>query len=179
MLTTIEMKRIMWMMGCLGLCLSLHGQQIDTTTYQGKYEYEYQRRIRMTHINGTYIPRDLSDAMAHLDRVVEDAGKRRFAAQPEDVAVRKMHFSFGRWMVVNWGFYEGSRLSHFLKKKGISYPDDMAAVLMRCYHRKLNQKPLGFDELATEIEEMRRKEVEQRLQQGDIIERQPGKVEKQ
>ena len=173
------MKKVLWIWGWFCLNFSLYSQDIDTTTYQGKYEYAYQQRIRMTHINGSYIPKDLDDAMIHLDRVVEEGGKKRFAMQPEDEAVRKMHFSFGRWMVMHWGFYEGSRLSHFLKKKGISYPDDMASVLMRCYHRKLNNKPLQFEELAAEIEEKRRKEMEERLQQGEIIEKLPAKVEKQ
>lgn len=139
------------------------------TTYQERFEIEYQKRIQMEKINGRYIPKDLNDAIAQLDLLVDNVGKAKFKAQPEDIAVHKIHFSFGKWMIVNWGFYEGSRLSHFLKSKGISYPDDMASALMICYHRHLLKQPLEFEKLATDFAEKRRKEVEAG-QEGKILE---------
>lgn len=140
------------------------------TTYQQQYEMEYQKRIRLERINGRYIPKDLNDAMTQLDRLVDAEGKARFKSQPEEIAVRRIHFSFGKWMIVNWGFYEGSRLSHFLKSKGVSYPDDMATVLMTCFHRHLLDQPMEFDVLAQSFAEKRRKEVEERLKKGKVIE---------
>ncbi len=140
------------------------------TTYQEKYQSEYQVRIKQSHINGFYIPKDIDDAMAELDRIVDQHGKERFRAQEEEVAVRKIHFSFGRWMIHNWGFYEGSRLSHYLKGLGITYPDDMASTLMLCYHRKLNDKPMRVEEIAEYFAEKRRKEMEDRINRGQILE---------
>lgn len=140
------------------------------TTYQEQYELEYQQRIKLQKINGRYIPKDLNDAMTRLDVLVDAEGQAKFKAQPEDIAVRRIHFSFGKWMIVNWGFYEGSRLSHYLRLQGITYPDDMATTLMTCFHRHLNGKPLEFEKLATEFAEKRRKEVEERLKQGRVIE---------
>lgn len=140
------------------------------TTYQQRHELEYQKRIKLAKINGRYIPKDLSDALSQLDQLVDAEGKARFKAQPESIAVNRIHFSFGKWMIVNWGFYEGSRLSHFLKSKGVSYPDDMATLLMTCFHRHLLDQPLEFEKLANEFAEKRRKEVEERLRQGKVIE---------
>ena len=140
------------------------------TTYQEKYELEYQQRIKLQKINGRYIPKDLNDAMTQLDELVDAEGQAKFKAQPEDIAVRRIHFSFGKWLIVNWGFYEGSRLSHYLRSHGITYPDDMATTLMTCFHRHLNGKALEFDKLATQFAEKRRKEVEERLKQGTVIE---------
>jgi len=139
------------------------------TTYRERYEMEYQQRIKLQKINGRYIPKDLNDALAQLDALVDPEGQVKFKAQPEDIAVRKIHFSFGKWMIVNWGFYEGSRLSHYLRSQGITYPDDMATTLMICFHRHLNGKPLEFEKLAMEFAEKRRKEVEERLKQGTVI----------
>ena len=146
------------------------------TSYQEKYAMAYEQRILQTHINGFYIPIDVTDAMKELHRIVDPHGKLRFKVQDEQTAVRKIHFSFGRWMIHNWGFYEGSRLSHYLKGLGITYPDDMATTLMICFHRSLNEKQLELETLAKAFAEERRKEVEERLRQGQILE--VNKVEK-
>jgi len=52
----------------------------------------------------------------------------------------------------------------------------MASTLMSCYHRRLNDKPLELEALAEFYAEKRRKEVEERLKQGRILE--VNKVEK-
>lgn len=140
------------------------------TTYQQRYELEYAERISKSTINGRYIPKDLDEAMIELDKLVDLVGKAKFKAQAEDRAVRNIHFSFGKWMIVNWGFYEGSRLSHFLRGRGITHPDDMASTLMRCYHRHLNKRPLEFEALAIACAEKRKEDIEKRLRQGQIIE---------
>ena len=148
----------------------MSGQNSEDTTYQQRYEMEYQQRIKLQKIEGHYIPKDVDDAMAELDQIVDMVGKAKFKAQSEEIAVKQIHFSFGRWMIVNWGFYEGSRLSHYLRGMGVTYPDDMASVLMTCYHRHLNNRPLGLEDLAISYAEKRRKEVEARLLKGQIIE---------
>jgi hypothetical protein len=140
------------------------------TTYLQQYEIEYDQRINLQKINGHYIPMDVADAMSELDKIVDMVGKAKFKTQSEEMAIKKIHFSFGRWMIVNWGFYEGSRLSHYLRGLGVTYPDDMASVLMACYHRHLNSKPLGLGDLAKIYAEKRKKEVEERLLKGQIIE---------
>jgi hypothetical protein len=108
--------------------------------------------------------------MHELARLVDDISKNKFKSVSEHEAVKRLHFSFGRWIIVNWGFYEGSRLSHYLKQKGISYPDDMASVLMTCFHRTLNGVELGFEDMAKYYAEKRKKEMEERLLQGEILE---------
>ncbi len=146
----------------------------EGSDFQKNFESTYEQRIRKSQINGHYIPRDVKDAMAHLDHIVDHNGKLRFRIQEEEKAVRTIHFSFGRWMMLNWGFYEGSRLSHHLKGLGISYPDDMAATLMHCYHRKLNDKPLEFETLAKHYATLRKKEAQERVVQGELLLTKPG-----
>ena len=47
-------------------------------------------------------------------------------------------------MIYNWGFYQGSRLSHYLKGLGLEHPDDMARFMIVSWHRHLNEKPLDI-----------------------------------
>ncbi|NND34595.1 MAG: hypothetical protein HKN76_18560 [Saprospiraceae bacterium] len=169
------MKNLRLVLTCqlfLVLTLILPGTiTAQDTTYRQQYELEYSERIKKTHINGRYIPKDLDEAIVELDKIVDMVGKAKFKAQPEENAVRKLHFSFGKWLIVNWGFYEGSRFSHFLRSHGVTYPDDMAATVMTCYHRHLNGRVLDFDSLAEAYAEKRQKEVSDRLHKGQVIEK--------
>ncbi|MBK8705690.1 MAG: hypothetical protein IPN33_20420 [Saprospiraceae bacterium] len=88
-------------------------------------------------------------------------------AEPD--AARKLHFSFGRWIIHNWGFYGGSRFSHFLKGLGIHHPDDMAQFVIVSYHRNLNRKPLDVKAQITYYQEKRAKENEEKLKKGKVL----------
>src|SRR5690606_32780541 len=77
---------------------------------EDQFEKEYQKRIQKEFLNGVYIPKDLADCFVQLNRLTDDASKTKFKNMPEEDAARKLHFSLGRWIIYNWGFYEGSRL---------------------------------------------------------------------
>lgn len=129
----------------------------------------YQERIKLTHIYDVYIPQDVDDAMTNLDKLTSPEAREKYAAATEEVAVQKLFFSLGRWMILNWGFEEGSRLSHHLRERGVYHPDDMARVLMTSYHRYLHGKPLELDEQVAVIRERLRKERLERIKQGTIL----------
>lgn len=133
------------------------------------YEKKYQKRIKKEYIYGVYIPKDLTDAFIQLNKLIDDETKAKFKSVDETTAVRALHFSFGRWMIYNWGFYEGSRLSHFLKQIGIHHPDDMARFLIITYHRNLNKKELNVKELATTFKETRQNQVNKRKKRGTVL----------
>jgi hypothetical protein len=65
-------------------------------------------------------------------------------------------------MIVNWNFYEGSRLSHYLKQMGLSYPEDMANFLIVCFHRHLNGKDLDEKNLVQKYIEARKADLLER-----------------
>lgn len=139
---------------------------INTITAQStkeKWEKQYQEQITKTHLYGVYIPEDLADTFSEFNKLIDDNSKKKFKAAYEEAAVRKLHFSFGRWIIYNWQFYEGSRLSHYMRKLGIYHPDDMASVIIRSYHRYLNKKDLGLKQQIQEIEML--KEEERALKQ--------------
>ena len=115
-----------------------------------EFEANYAKRIQLEEINGVYIPKDLDDAFSELDRLSDPVGIARFKSAPDSM-IEKTHFGLQKWVQLNWGLDDGSRLSHYLKLKGISYPDDMAWIIVLTYHRYLNGKPLMLEEEAAKI----------------------------
>jgi hypothetical protein len=116
---------------------------------EAEFEANYAKRIKEEVINGVYIPVDLEDAFNELTRLADPSGLVAFKASPEDSIRRKLHFGFGRWIMNNWGLEEGSRISHYMKLKGVPIPDDMVRVIIVTWHRQLNGRPLNLeDEIA-------------------------------
>ena len=134
-----------------------------------EYEANYATRIKQEMINGVYIPIDLEDAFTELERLSEPKGLLEFKSAPEDSIRRKLHFGLGRWILINWGFEDGSRMSHYMKGRGISLPDDMVDVIIITWHRHLNNQPLKFDEEAAIIEKRKKEEKEKRDAQKEVI----------
>ena len=115
------------------------------------YEKEFQERIKKTEINGVYIPKDLVDALDQLDKLIGDESKAKFKTHTEDEAVHKLYFSLGRWIWTNWSLLDGSRLSEFFREYGIHHPEDIAVVIIRSYHRRLNGKELNLKQQMAEL----------------------------
>jgi len=156
----IKCKRLLLLIFCFGTLHPLFAQK--NGDYYKKWKEEYNERIQKDYLFGVYIPEDMGDAFLQLNKLIDKDSKEKFQSAPEDVAVRKLHFSFGRWMIYNWQFYDGPRLSHSLKQLGIHHPDDMASVLIRTYHRYLNKKPLNIKDQVEAIEARKEKEREEK-----------------
>jgi len=146
----------------------LHAQTKPPSN-EAEFEAAYNKRIKKEYLKGVYIPKDLADAFIALNRLTEDASKAKYKSMPEAVAVTKLHFSLGRWMIQNWGFYEGSRLSHYLKELGIHHPDDMARFIMLSYHRNLNKNKLDVKTQIEQIKEMRKRKHEEKMNEGELL----------
>jgi len=104
-----------------------------------------------------------------LNGLIDDSSKQKFTAVNEMEAARKLHFSLGRWIIHNWGFYEGSRFSHYLKGLGLTYPDDMARFVILTYHRNLKKAKLDVKTLLEAMLEDREEEHEARMKQGEVL----------
>ena len=107
-----------------------------------QYRKQYEWRIRQEKLEGVYIPLDIPDAFAELDRKIDGDSKAKLAGLPEDQTFRRFFHSFGRWIIRNWGLYEGSRYGDYLKQAGLTHPEDMAEFTIVSYHRYLNDRPL-------------------------------------
>jgi hypothetical protein len=93
---------------------------------------------------GYYVPRDLDDALEELGRIMGEDGRRDVTAADESSMVR-YHFGLGLWMRNNWGLWAGSRLAESMDRLGFHHPDDMSAVILDSYWRKLHGKPLDLE----------------------------------
>ncbi len=141
-----------------------------------QYLKEYNRRIKKETINDIYIPKDLTDAFKELNRLTDKAARTKLIQVDEDTVAYKTYFSLQRWIVVNWGFHGGSRLSHWLKTEiGVSHPEDQAQFIVRTWHRSLNKKELNIEELVKQLNEKRTKE---RVKNKVIIKSEKRKVPK-
>jgi hypothetical protein len=134
-----------------------------------EFERQYQERIKKDKLNGVYIPKNLEEAMTELDKRISVESQAKIKAIPEDSVCIIMRQRLGQWIILNWGFYSGSRLSHYIRSAGITFPDDMGDFLILAYHRRLNGKPIGIKELATEFKEKRKKEFEEKRKKGKVI----------
>ncbi len=147
---------------------SLYAQ--DPPATKEEFLENYQRRIQQEYINFVYIPKDLTDAFVQLTELTDKESRLKFKNMSEEDAARKLHFSLGRWIILNWGFYEGSRLSHYIRENlGIYHPDDMAEFIIVTYHRSLNRKPLAVKELVEYFHQKQEEEKQERINRGTII----------
>jgi len=134
-----------------------------------EYQARYAERIRQTHLAGVYIPADLAEALRELEKRTPAESLEAYRNAPEEVVVRKLFFGLGRWIIHNWGFYEGSRLSHSLRQQGVAHPDDMARVIMTSYHRYLNGRPLDLESQIETIQTRIREEEEERRKRARVL----------
>ena len=137
--------------------------------YEKEYQKTYDENIKKEKINNVYIPKDVEDAMKELDRLSSPEGRFRLTEGSEEQIAKTLIFGLGKWMIVNWNFYEGSRLSHALKNKGVTLPDDMAHYLIISYYRYLKGLPMELDERAQAIFEMRKKKQEGRNKKKVVV----------
>jgi hypothetical protein len=132
-------------------------------------EQRFQENITKDRINGVYIPKNLEDAFVQLNKLIDPKAKASLLKIPEEVAASKLHFSLGRWMIVNWNFYEGSRFSNYLSSAGITFPDDMADFMIRAYHRHVNAQPVDFKTLAIAYREMRKAAHQKDMEDAKVV----------
>ena len=157
------------------LVCNLFGQ--NQLTEEEKFQKEYNKRIKKERLYGVYIPKDLPDAFTQLNKLTAQEARVSFKNVPEEVAVKKLHFSLGRWIIHNWGFYGGSRLSHHLKQIGVNHPDDQARVIITGYHRYLNKKPLEIKKLADSYQASRANEILEKKKKGTVLSKEKRKRE--
>jgi len=116
--------------------------------------------------------------MEELKSLSDEASLKKFAQAPIEEVAEKLHFGIGRWMMVNWQFYTGSRISHLLKGKGVLTPDAMAQYMIRQFHAFLNNAELNEEELIKKVNERHEAEMKKRKEDSKIIKTETRKIPK-
>lgn len=89
-------------------------------------------------------PNSIEESFQFLDQMLDDTAKYTFATFPEDIATSRLHYGLGRWIRNNWGLWGSGKLKNELIDSGFVHPDDMSSILLKAYHRKLNDEPLNL-----------------------------------
>jgi len=115
----------------------------------------------------TDIPTTLKEAFEYLDHFLQD--KDLFKDCPEDDVLGIAHMGLGRFIRNNWYLWWSPELYERVKSKteegkevdypstkpelvkyfndlGVEHADDMSAIIIMAYHKKLNDKVYDMDE---------------------------------
>lgn len=126
--------------------IDLNGQ---IKKYQAKQKEDYEHylsKLDKDSLNGIYIPKDINECMTELDRLMDEKSKKDFSAQEENKAVAQAYRPGpGLWIRNNWGLWGGSRLQKYFFDKGAKDPEGISWIILTCYHRHLNGKPLDLE----------------------------------
>ncbi len=141
-----------------------------------EYQEQYQKNIKKSKINGIYIPRNLNDAFTEIIALAPEDAILKFKSGEEAIVAKRLHHGLGKWLLMKWNLEEGSRYSHYLKQKGLSFPEDMVQFTIRAFHRHLNDVKLEEDILIKEYTDKRKAEQQERIKNRNVIKEETRKI---
>lgn len=116
-----------------------------------RFMEKYNRNIKKSRINGVYIPKDLNEAFMEIQQLAKKESLDKFKKADANLVVGRLHYGLGRWIILNWNFYDGSRISHHLKSYGVTHPDDQARFFLFALHNHLNGKDLDLKNISDKV----------------------------
>lgn len=96
-------------------------------------------------INGIYIPKDLKDCLAQINKFWSDSTKNQVKQWTENKFTAETHLGFGMWMRNNWQLWRGSRLTAYFNTIGVYHAESISDIILTSYHRKLTGKEIGLE----------------------------------
>lgn len=93
-----------------------------------------------------YIPADFDGCLKQLDSLTSDGIKEWIKCLPDQEFGRNVHHSFGMYLRNSWGLWGDSPLAKSLSQLGILHPDDMTAIILDSYQRKLKREDIKLQE---------------------------------
>ena len=96
-------------------------------------------------LDGQPTPSTLDEALDTLERGLGGETIARLRIEEEDVAITLVP-TLGRWMQDRWGLATGGPLARFFEDRGLDRPDDMAAVILTSFWRKLHFRQIRLQE---------------------------------
>jgi hypothetical protein len=113
---------------CDELIVRLHSQRLDSIT------------------TVAYLPLTFEECLSQLDTLINDSLKLWVKCLPDGYFGNIVHQSFGMYLRNKWKLWGGSQLSDNLNAMGILHPDDMSAIILDSYQRKLKGEAINLDE---------------------------------
>lgn len=94
---------------------------------------------------GIYIPKNLDDALSHLEKVLTKEDKEKIEQMESSKDMTGYHFGFGRQLRNDWGLWAESRLALWFNEQGIHHADDMSGIILDSLWSHINKKPIELD----------------------------------
>lgn len=93
-------------------------------------------------------PSNISECFDVLDSIVTSSEDQNwFKDSSENDVVLLTHNGLGEWIRNNWNLWnKNSILYLYFNKLGLSHADDMSTLIIRSYHRMINNKELDIIE---------------------------------
>lgn len=88
-----------------------------------------------------YVPKDLNECFVELEKMLHPDLVKKIKSGTEDDLIG-YHFNLGLWMRNNWGLWGNSRLAQYLRRMGVSHPDNMSGFILVSFWRHLNNQPV-------------------------------------
>ena len=94
-----------------------------------------------------YPPESINQAIEYMEYKWTETEKENFKNQNEEDAVSSLHFSYGMMIRNSWLRRGNHKLNDFFHKKKVFHLDDMSWIILKAFHRKLNNKKLDLDKI--------------------------------
>lgn len=92
------------------------------------------------------IPVDFDGCIKQLDSLTSDKMKAWIKCLPDGEFSSTVHHGFGMYLRNSWGLWGSSKLAGNLYQMGMLHPDDMTAIILDSYQRKLKGEDIRLQE---------------------------------
>lgn len=92
------------------------------------------------------IPTDFEGCINQLDSLTSDKMKEWIKCLPDGEFSGFVHHGFGMYLRNNWGLWGDTKLTRNLYEMGILHPDDMTAIILNSYQRRLKGEDIKLQE---------------------------------
>lgn len=92
------------------------------------------------------LPNDFEESLIILDSMTHPKMKEWIRCLDDGEFSGYVHHGFGMYLRNNWGLWADSELAKNLYNMGILHPDDMSAIILDSYQRRLKGEDIKLDE---------------------------------
>ena len=87
-----------------------------------------------------YKPKSVKDALNYMEFSLSEKEKMEFKNKTESDATIGAHFGYGMFIRNSWLRHGNPKLLNYFYKKKVFPMDDMSSIILKLFHRKLNNK---------------------------------------
>jgi hypothetical protein len=94
----------------------------------------------------TRIPINFEKSLLQLDTLINPQIREWIRCLPDGDFSSYVHHDFGMYLRNSWGLWQKSRLAENLYAMGMLHPDDMTAIILTSYQRRLKGEEIRVQE---------------------------------